>query len=83
MNTKLQAMGFSEEETGGGCAWLRKPIGNGLALCITDGEAGLPETDKDSCSLYLMSDEHGEPLMERHFSSVEDAAEVLGAIFSA
>ena len=58
---EFEKYGFNVEDTGGGCQWLRKPIGNGLSLCITDGEAGLPDL---TAQLFLMSDSHGDPVAQ-------------------
>jgi hypothetical protein len=57
---QFEDLGFIVENTGGGCQWLRRPLGNGLSLCITDGEAGLPDM---TAQLYLMSDRHSDPVM--------------------
>jgi len=58
---EFEKYGFNVEDTGGGCQWLRKPIGNGLSLCITDGEAGLPDL---TAQLFLMSDSNGDPVAQ-------------------
>jgi hypothetical protein len=57
----LEARGFSAEDTGGGCQWMRKPLSDGLSLVVTDGEAGLPET---VARLYLMTERHGDMLAQ-------------------
>ena len=58
---EFEKYGFNVEDTGGGCQWLRKPIGNGLSLCITDGEAGLPDL---TAQLFLMSDSNSDPVAQ-------------------
>lgn len=52
-------LGFHAEDTGGGCQWLRKDIGCGLSLVVTDGEAGLPDHE---AQLFVMTDKHSDPL---------------------
>lgn len=66
----FEAYGFKVEGTGGGCEWLRKPLGDGLAICITDTEAGLPEPDCVA-QLFLMSDKMSEPLASSEVMNFE------------
>ncbi len=57
---KLEAIGFAEWGTGGGCAMMRKELGNGFFIGITDGNAGLPsyeDRDDPVASVFLACDE--------------------------
>jgi hypothetical protein len=64
---RLEALGFSHEETGGGCDCYSKQIGNGFSLSITDGEGNAPEHCGEPASLYLFCEKHSEPMaMSEH-----------------
>lgn len=66
--------GFNIEDTGGGCQWLRKPIGLGLSLVLTDGEGGLPD---ETAQLFLMTERHGDPVAKSELMTVYQMLHVI------
>jgi hypothetical protein len=59
---QLKKLGFNVEDTGGGCQWLRKSVGNNLSICITNGQAELP--DNESFMFLAHAESSSNPIME-------------------
>lgn len=66
-------------ETGGGCAELTGSTPAGLALSITDGDAGLPGTYPDDAEVYayLHGPDDTEPITDLSTDSLTDLAAYL------
>lgn len=53
IQSALESLGFEKQGTGGGCECMYKPIGKGLALILTDGDFGVPETSDTPITLAM------------------------------
>lgn len=78
LDTQLTRLGFQQQETGGGCAAYVLPLGRGLELYVTDGEAGLPD-DKGPVSLSLMAEAHSEVLTATTYASLDELVSMLSS----
>jgi hypothetical protein len=72
MKNLFQNYGFEIEDTGGGCQWLRRPLGDGLSLVITDGEAGLPDS---MAQLFVMTERHSDPVAQSELMTTDQMAD--------
>ncbi len=73
INAQFEALGFTLSHTGGGCQGWELPLAHGLYLCVTDGQAALPDgraSEGVAVWVGLMSEEHGEPIAERSHATL-------------
>jgi hypothetical protein len=72
IDTRFENLGFELLATGGGCMAYIKRITETLELVITD-ELSAP-TAGNSCTVSLMADGCGAPVLSQEFATAEAAA---------
>lgn len=62
---QIEGLGFTREDTGGGCEAGIRPLTDGFYILITDGEAGFPTDEDRELYVGVFHEEHGDTLFER------------------